>query len=191
MAGIACGAIFGIYFIQQHHSMVQHQLARKSDEPQRLTALETQRPTERETQQQADELTTSRQAATLENERQAALETQRQAERTFQIRLETATRKISIKLNNIQCKSPYSCERFVTAITIVNNSGETVSEADFGWAFVGPTDSTCPSTYLTKKKVEVSLRPGDLATLNMDASDGPPTLRVRYCVGVTGVAIAR
>jgi hypothetical protein len=77
MAGIACGAIFGIYFIQQHHSMVQHQLARKSDEPQRLTALETQRPTERETQQQADELTTSRQAATLENERQAALETQR------------------------------------------------------------------------------------------------------------------
>jgi len=191
MAGIASGAIFGVYFIQQRHSVVHHQLVRKTDEPQRLTALETQRPTELETQRQADELTTARQAAALENERQAQLETQRQAERTFQKRLETATRKISVKLNNVQCKSPYTCESFVSAITVVNNSGETVSKADFGWTFVGPTDSTCPSTYPTKKKVQVSLRPGDLATLNMDASDGPPTLRVRYCVGVTGVAIVR
>jgi len=191
MAGIASGAIFGIYFIQQRHSVVHHQLVRRTDEPQRLIALETPRPTELETQRQAEEPATARQAAAPENERQAQLETQRQAERIFKMRLETATRKISVKLNNIQCKNPYACDSFVSAITIVNNSGETVSEADFGWAFVGSTDSTCPSTYPTKKKVQVNLRPGDLATVNMDASDGPPTLRVRYCVGVTGVAIVR
>ena len=81
MAGIASGAIFGVYFIQQRHSVVHHQLVRKTDEPQRLTALETQRPTELETQRQAEEPATARQAAAPENERQAQLETQRQAER--------------------------------------------------------------------------------------------------------------
>ena len=183
MAGVVSGAVFGIYFVQQHHSVGRHPLVQKMDEPQRPMPLETQR--------QADDLETERRAAALENERQAQLETQREAERTFQTRLETATHKVSVKSGNVQCKSAYTCEKFVTALTIVNNSAETISEADFGWAFVGPTDSTCPSTYPAKKKVQVNLRPGELATLNMEGTDGPPTVRIRYCVGVTGVAIVR
>ena len=189
IATVVGGVIFGTYLFENKRGDIQRRAAQQAAEAHRLAALETQRQAELETRQQTS-LETQRQAE-LEAQRQAALETQRNAERAFQLRLQNATRKITLRPNNIACKTKYTCETFTTTVTILNGSTETLSAADFGWAFVGPTDSTCPNVSQTKKKVEVHLRPGDTATLNIDGNDGPPTVRIRYCVAVTGVEIVQ
>jgi hypothetical protein len=183
------GVIFGTYLFEHKRGDMQRRAAQQAAEAQRLAALETQRQAESETRRQTS-LETQRQAE-LEAQRQAALETQRNAERAFQLRLQNATHKIRLKPDNIACKTKYTCEIFTTTVTILNSSTETLSAADFGWAFVAPTDSTCPNSFSTKKRVQVHLRPGDTATLNFDGNDGPPTVRIRYCVAVTGVEIVQ
>jgi hypothetical protein len=189
ITAVVGGVIFEVYLFENKRGDSQRRAAQQAPEAHRLAASETQRQEELETRRQTA-LETQRQAE-LEAQRQAALETQRNAERALQTRLQNATHKIALMPKNVACKTKFTCESFTTTVTIINNSTETVSETDFGWAFVGPTDSTCPNSFPTKKKVEVHLRPGDTATLNIDGSDGPPTVRVRYCVGVTGVEIVQ
>jgi TPR repeat protein len=137
-------------------------------------AAEEQRQAEREAE------TAKRQAA-AERERERA---------ELQIRQQNAKTLIGIISKDVECKLVYTCGIYRITVSIVNRSSEILSEVDFGWAFLSPQDPLCPSSYQTKHRAAVSLRPADTATLSMDGYDGPSVeATFRYCIAVTGVEI--
>jgi hypothetical protein len=55
-------------------------------------------------------------------------------------------------------------------VRLKNQSIETLTALDFGWAFVPPTETEtgCPTSFQTRKRETISVHAGDTTVLNID-----------------------
>jgi hypothetical protein len=120
--------------------------------------------------------------------RQAAI-TEAKEQADFERRKQIARDMLTIQSTDLECKLFLQCGIYRLNITVINRSNETIYAMNFGWAFI--TSRYCPSAYTPKHWANVTLRPGDSTTINVEGFDGPGESEVHYCVGVTAVQILR
>jgi hypothetical protein len=149
------------------------------------TAADEKRKWDADARRSAWELEQLAQKDETERRRQAQI-----AEAKLEQRRKLAVAGVTVKSASLLCLYPAlnDCESFKLTATIQNNSVESISSLQLGWAFIETTEA-CPTTVPPKHTEDISLAPGGSIALNIDGFGGPGSKYFRYCVKVIDAQI--
>lgn len=108
-------------------------------------------------------------------------------------REDSVLKHVRIVQRSAKCTSFYlsTCRTVEFSLAVSNLSKETIVGLGFGWNFPLVASDKCPSELSEKKVEDVRLGPGETAWVVINASDGPPTKDLNYCISLTGAKLPK